>query len=82
MKKNLHPEYHEVKITCSTRGTKFEFKSVRKNFSVDVCSGCCAVFTGNRTQVKATGRIDKFNKRLEKKLNSHYCLILFKKVAF
>lgn len=66
MKKNLHPEYHEVQIACSTCATKFVFKSVRKNFLVDVCSGCHAVFTGNRTQVKATGRIDKFNKRLEK----------------
>ncbi|WP_027121135.1 50S ribosomal protein L31 [Mycoplasma leonicaptivi] len=67
MKKDLHPAYHEVKVTCATCSKEFSFKSVRKSFSVDVCSGCHPVFTGNRTQVKATGRIDKFNKRLEKK---------------
>lgn len=66
MKKNIHPEYFEVNVTCSTCQKEFKFKSARKNFTVDVCSGCHAVFTGNRSQVKATGRIDRFNKRLEK----------------
>ncbi|WP_036452808.1 50S ribosomal protein L31 [Mycoplasma buteonis] len=66
MKKDIHPQYFEVNVKCSTCGTDFSFKSARKNFSVDVCSGCHPVYTGNRSQVKATGRIDKFNKRLEK----------------
>ncbi|TDV24063.1 large subunit ribosomal protein L31 [Mycoplasmopsis mustelae] len=66
MKKDLHPTYHKVSVLCSTCQKEFNFKSTKKHFSVDVCSGCHAVFTGNRTQVKATGRIDRFNKRLQK----------------
>ncbi|MGZ9756083.1 50S ribosomal protein L31 [Mycoplasma sp. 394] len=67
MKKDLHPDYHQVKVTCSTCQSEFQFNSTKKHFTVDVCSGCHAVYTGNRTQAKATGRIDRFNKRLEKK---------------
>lgn len=67
MKKDIHPQYHEVKVTCSTCQREFEFRSTRKQFTVDVCSGCHPVYTGNRAKVKATGRIDRFNRRLEKK---------------
>ncbi|WP_406613629.1 50S ribosomal protein L31 [Mycoplasma corogypsi] len=67
MKKDIHPAYHEVNVKCSTCSKEFKFHSTRKSFTVDVCSGCHPVYTGSRTQAKATGRIDKFNKRLEKK---------------
>ncbi|VEU75992.1 50S ribosomal protein L31 [Mycoplasmopsis columboralis] len=67
MKKDIHPQYHTVEVTCSTCQKAFKFGSARKQFTVDVCSGCHPVYTGNRSQAKATGRIDKFNKRLEKK---------------
>lgn len=66
MKKNIHPDYYELNVSCSTCQKQFVFKSTKKSFSVDVCSGCHPVYTGNRTQVKATGRVDRFNKRLEK----------------
>ncbi|WP_036464352.1 50S ribosomal protein L31 [Mycoplasmopsis sturni] len=67
MKKDIHPQYFTVEVTCSTCQKQFTFGSVKKQFSVDVCSGCHPIYTGNRSQAKATGRIDKFNKRLEKK---------------
>ncbi|SJZ52793.1 50S ribosomal protein L31 [Mycoplasmopsis verecunda] len=67
MKKNIHPEYHTVEAKCSTCQKSFTFKSVKPNFTLDVCSGCHPVYTGSRAQVKATGRIDRFNRRLEKK---------------
>lgn len=69
MKKDLHPKYYEkVQATCATCQTNFSFNSTKQQFSIDVCSGCHPVYTGNRSQVKATGRIDRFNKRLVKKL--------------
>ncbi|QIW62629.1 50S ribosomal protein L31 [Mycoplasmopsis gallinacea] len=67
MKKDIHPKYVEVSVKCSTCDKAFNFKSTKSSFAVDVCSGCHPVYTGNRTQVKATGRIDAFNKRLAKK---------------
>ncbi|EFF41421.1 50S ribosomal protein L31 [Mycoplasmopsis alligatoris] len=67
MKKNVHPQYFVVEATCSTCQKQFKFGSTKKQFSVDVCSGCHPIYTGNKAQVKATGRVDRFNKRLEKK---------------
>ncbi|ADN68925.1 50S ribosomal protein L31 [Mycoplasmopsis fermentans] len=66
MKKNIHPQYFTVEATCSTCGKKFQFGSTKKSISVDVCSGCHVVYTGDRTKTKATGMIDKFNQRLAK----------------
>ncbi|EGV00341.1 50S ribosomal protein L31 [Mycoplasmopsis columbina SF7] len=66
MKKDLHPEYHTVEVACQTCGKKFSFKSTKKQFSVDVCSGCHVVYTGDKTKTKATGMIDKFNQRFAK----------------
>ncbi|TNK93551.1 50S ribosomal protein L31, partial [Mycoplasmopsis pullorum] len=56
MKKDIHPAYHKVEVTCSTCQKSFTFGSTKKQFSVDVCSGCHPVYTGNRAQAKATGR--------------------------
>ncbi|KKB26597.1 LSU ribosomal protein L31p [Mycoplasmopsis meleagridis] len=66
MKKNIHPDYYDVEVSCQTCGKKFQFKSVKKQFTVDVCSGCHVVYTGDRTKTKATGMIDKFNQRFAK----------------
>ncbi|WP_025755544.1 50S ribosomal protein L31 [Mycoplasmopsis cricetuli] len=70
MKKDIHPKYnYPINVECQTCKKQFSFGSVKEKFSIDVCSGCHPVYTGNRSQSKATGRIDKFNKRLEKKSN-------------
>ncbi|WP_027120324.1 50S ribosomal protein L31 [Mycoplasmopsis lipofaciens] len=66
MKKNIHPQYNTVETTCSTCGKKFTFGTTKKSISVDVCSGCHVVYTGDRTKTKATGMVDKFNQRLAK----------------
>ncbi|WP_029513534.1 50S ribosomal protein L31 [Mycoplasmopsis primatum] len=67
MKKDIHPAYHVVDAACSTCGKKFKFGSTMKSISIDVCSGCHVVYTGDRTKTKATGMVDKFNQRLAKK---------------
>ncbi|MEE3928401.1 50S ribosomal protein L31 [Mycoplasmopsis ciconiae] len=66
MKKDIHPQYFTVEVSCSTCQKAFKLGSTKKHFTVDVCSGCHPVYTGNRAQVKATGRIDRFNRRLQK----------------
>lgn len=48
MKKDIHPQYFTVEVTCSTCQKQFTFGSVKKQFSVDVCSGCHPIYTGNR----------------------------------
>ncbi|QBF34915.1 50S ribosomal protein L31 [Mycoplasmopsis phocirhinis] len=66
MKKDIHPKYNNVKVTCSTCNTEFEFGTTKSAISVDVCSGCHVAYTGDRAKTKATGMIDRFNQRLAK----------------
>jgi len=37
MKKNTHPEYHNVTVTCTTCGNTFVTGSTNKNIKVDTC---------------------------------------------
>ncbi|QJB71280.1 50S ribosomal protein L31 [Mycoplasma sp. 1654_15] len=66
MKKDIHPKTNELKISCSTCNTEYTFRTTVEKFSVDVCSSCHPFFTGDRSLVRATGRVDQFNRRLNK----------------
>ncbi|NQX83326.1 MAG: 50S ribosomal protein L31 [Mycoplasmataceae bacterium] len=66
MKKNLHPEIKSIEITCTTCGNNFELKTTVEEIKVDVCSNCHPFYTGKQTSGSKTGRVDKFNKRMEK----------------
>ncbi|UUD37154.1 50S ribosomal protein L31 [Mycoplasmopsis californica] len=69
MKKDIHPKHATITAACTTCNTKFEFGSSKAKISVDVCSGCHPVYTGDRTKAKATGRIERFNRLLQAKNN-------------
>ena len=62
MKKGIHPEYHECKVTCAC-GETFTTGSVRKEMRVDICSKCHPFFTGKQKLVDTGGRVDRFNNR-------------------
>ncbi|QJR43930.1 50S ribosomal protein L31 [Mycoplasma miroungirhinis] len=66
MKQGIHPEYKEMKIACSSCGTEHEFGTTATKISIDVCSNCHPFYTGNRTSAKATGQVEKFNRRFQK----------------
>ncbi|AAT27614.1 50S ribosomal protein L31 [[Mycoplasma] mobile] len=66
MKPNIHPEYKNITLTCSTCEKKHIFGSTAKKSSVDVCSNCHPFFTGDRSIQRTTGRVDRFNRRLTK----------------
>ena len=67
MKENIHPKYFEATVTCGC-GNTFKTGSTKKELRVDVCSKCHPFFTGRQRDVKAGGRIEKFNKRYTKNL--------------
>ena len=67
MKANIHPKYQKVVIRCTTCGSEFETGSTRTNITVDSCSNCHPFYTGQQKFAQATGRVERFNKRLEKK---------------
>ncbi|SNU78913.1 50S ribosomal protein L31 [Neisseria zoodegmatis] len=64
MKQNVHPEYHDVNVTCSC-GNKFTTRSTmaKENFNIEVCSLCHPFYTGQQKIVDTTGRVDKFNQK-------------------
>ncbi|HHO42554.1 MAG TPA: 50S ribosomal protein L31 [Epsilonproteobacteria bacterium] len=62
MKKDLHPNYMNTKVTCAC-GNKFEVKSDKEELSIDICSACHPFFTGSEKIVDAAGRVDKFKKK-------------------
>ena len=49
MKQGIHPNYHEINVTCSC-GNKFVTKSAmeKDNFNVEVCSLCHPFYTGTQ----------------------------------
>jgi large subunit ribosomal protein L31 len=63
MKNGIHPEYNEVKVTCSC-GNTFETKStLGKPLNVEVCSECHPFYTGKQKIMDTAGRVEKFNQK-------------------
>ena len=67
MKNGIHPNYKKVTVTCVTCGNTFTTGSILKEIRVDTCANCHPFYTGQQKFVAAAGRVEKFNKRLEKK---------------
>ena len=65
LKDKIHPKYFEATVICGC-GNTFKTGSTKKELRVDVCSKCHPFFTGRQRDVKAGGRIEKFNKRYNK----------------
>ena len=63
MKKETHPDYQEIKVTCSC-GNTFDTKStLLSDLAIEVCSACHPFYTGQQKIVDTAGRVDKFRKR-------------------
>ncbi len=65
MKKDIHPQYGQTKISCHC-GAEFETGSTRKDITVEICSKCHPFFTGKQKLVDTAGRIERFRKKYEK----------------
>ena len=62
MKKEIHPEFVECKVTCAC-GNTFTTKANKSEIRVDICSECHPFFTGSEKIVDSAGRVDKFKKK-------------------
>ena len=62
MKKEIHPEFVECKVTCAC-GNTFTTKSNKSEIREDICSECHPFFTGSEKIVDSAGRVDKFKKK-------------------
>jgi len=64
MKADIHPNYHEVKITCSC-GKVFETRSAmaKQEMHIEVCSECHPFYTGQQKIVDTAGRVERFRQK-------------------
>lgn len=64
MKPNIHPNYHEVKVTCSCGSTFVTRSSLEKDtILLEVCSVCHPFYTGTQKLVDTAGRVDRFRQK-------------------
>jgi large subunit ribosomal protein L31 len=67
MKPEIHPDYKAIAVSCAC-GSKFETRSTLKDdLMVEICSECHPFFTGKQKLVDTAGRVDRFNKRYQRK---------------
>ena len=52
MRANIHPDYHEVQVTCSC-GNSFKTRSTlgKDTLLIEVCSSCHPFYTGKQKLV-------------------------------
>ena len=64
MKQGIHPEYKEIKVTCSC-GNSFATSSTlgRNELLLEVCSKCHPFYTGKQKIVDTAGRVDRFQQK-------------------
>ncbi len=62
MKKDIHPKYQEVTVTCGC-GETFVTRSTAEKLAVEICSKCHPFYTGKQKIVDAAGRVEKFQRR-------------------
>jgi len=62
MKKGIHPEFMDCKVTCAC-GNEFTVRSNKPELSIDICNECHPFFTGSEKIVDAAGRVEKFRSK-------------------
>jgi len=68
VKKGIHPKYYpEAKVTCAC-GNTWTTGSTVPEIRADICSACHPFFTGEQRIVDTAGQVDRFMRRLEKKV--------------
>ena len=63
MKTEIHPEYKEIKATCSCGNVIVTRSTLSEDIHIDVCSSCHPFYTGKQKMLDSGGRVEKFRKR-------------------
>ncbi len=68
MKQGIHPDYHEVSVTC-TCGNEFTTRSTYHgdHMRVEVCNNCHPFYTGKQKILDTGGRVARFEARYGKR---------------
>ncbi len=63
MKEGIHPEYRDIKATCSC-GNVIETRStLESDIHLEVCSACHPFYTGKQKILDSGGRVERFRQR-------------------
>jgi large subunit ribosomal protein L31 len=64
MKKDIHPNYHDVTVVCAC-GNTFKTRSTYKSdvLHLEICSGCHPFFTGKQKLMDSAGRVERFRRK-------------------
>jgi large subunit ribosomal protein L31 len=68
MKDKIHPKYYpEATVTCAC-GNSWITGATVESIRTDVCSACHPFYTGEQRIVDTAGQVERFMRRLEKKV--------------
>jgi len=65
MKADIHPETHELVVSCAC-GATYTTRSTKKDMRVEICSSCHPFFTGKQKLIDTAGRVERFNTRYQR----------------
>src|SRR5207245_3222021 len=65
MKAEIHPDYVLATVRCSC-GNEFVTRSTKPELHVEICSACHPFYTGKQKLVDTGGRVERFQRRLER----------------
>ncbi len=68
MKKNIHPTYYPDATVICACGNTWTTGATQKVIRTDVCSACHPFFTGEQRIVDTAGQVERFMRRLERKV--------------
>jgi large subunit ribosomal protein L31 len=63
MRTGIHPNYKQVKVSCSCGATWTTGSTLNEEIKLDICSSCHPFYTGTQRLIDTAGRVDKFRKR-------------------
>jgi len=63
MKTGIHPDYSDMKVTCTCGNTFTTRSTLGEDLNVEVCSECHPFYTGKQKIVDTAGRVEKFRKK-------------------
>lgn len=67
MKKEIHPNYQEVKVTCSCGNAFSVGSTLEYDLHLEICSECHPFYTGQQKIVDTAGRVERFRKKYAKR---------------
>jgi large subunit ribosomal protein L31 len=64
VKEKIHPTWYPAAHVHCACGHAFTTGSTLKDISVEICSACHPLFTGQQKLIDTAGRVDKFKQRV------------------